>query len=699
MPTTSTRSALRLKIIQTLCALACLVACAAQARGTVPTFTRSMHGTAYTFAGRDPAAKGTTVIPALLVPIQLEFSGHATKLDAAGDTPRIRKSPVFSDYRFPGGKPTQYADALLHATFPGDGRTLLGVPEVRAVTIDVPPGKGYLLRAGDGGRSIGVVDRDYVEAQLFKQIPAQPGKLVIAVAHNATFYAVEDATVCCGWGAHGVDPVTGNSFVLASYLDDAPAIVTEHDVQPLTQQLAEFFYDPLHDPRNNFHAEGAPGNWFATAWRRPAPDGACGGSGIGSNYFLLLPTDTNPKNNFPSSPAYVVSGSDGAFHLQNVALFDWYLGGNAAQGPYSFPDTGALRGPAKPCEARRPTAGNPHEPLPAAPGGAPNKHWLIGYWTGSRFGGGTPLPLQDVSPQWDVVIVAFASPEPNAPEGTLGYSPPPGMSVGEVKTGIAWLKRHGRKVMLSLGGGGKYFKLDHKSDIPNFVDSVAAIVGEYGFDGVDIDFETPSLDLVDGDTDFRHPTTPSVVNLIEGLRQLHRRFGRKFMISIVPEGTQAPGGYVSYGGQFGSELPLIHALRNILAFVDVQNYNTPPLPGLDGNIYQTHTVDYYAATTDMLLHGFDVAGNPKMFFPPLPADKVAVGFLIGYDDPRIDLASLQYVLTGKAPAGTRYLLKAHEGYPAMLGAMYWTIDEDRDGGHRYSNLIGPALHGHGEPAQ
>lgn len=694
------RNATPSKIIQIICALVYLMPCVgmAQTRGTIPVFTRSINGADYTFAGHDPATSGTTRIPVLLVPIRLDFQSRAASLDAAGDVSRILKSPAFSSYSFPGSRPTQYADALLHATFPGDGRTLLDTPKVRPVTIEIPPSKGYLLPSGHDARKIGVIDRDYIATQLFERIRAQPGKLVIAVVHDATFYAIGDATVCCGWGTHGVDPVTGNSFVLASYLDNPPAIVSERDVQPLTQQLAEFFYDPLHDPRNNFHTEYAPGNWF-TAWRRPAADEACGGSGIGSNYFQLLPTDTNLKNNFPTSPAYVAAGAGGAYHLQNVALFDWYLGGSAGSKTYGFPDANALREPAVPCKARRSASSGHHEPVPAAVEGVSNKHWLIGYWTGSRFGGGTPLRLQDVPPQWNVVIAAFASPVKDAPEGTLVYTPPPGMSADAVKAGIADLHREGRKVMISLGGGGQYFKLDHTSDIPNFVDSVAAIVKQYGFDGVDIDFEAPSLDLADGDTDFRHPTTPSVVNLIEGLRQLHHRFGPKFMISIVPEGTQVPGGYVSYGGQFGSELPLIHALRNILAFVDIQDYNTPPLPGLDGNIYQTHTVDYNAATTDMLLHGFDVAGNPKMFFPPLPADKVAIGFLVGYDDPDIDAASVRYVLTGRAPAGAHYKLMSRDGYPAMLGAMYWTIDEDRDDGYRYSNLLGPALHDHERPAQ
>ena len=118
------------------------------------------------------------------------------------------------------------------------------------------------------------------------------------------------------------------------------------------------------------------------------------------------------------------------------------------------------------------------------------------------------------------------------------------------------------------------------------VSSVTRIVNEYGFDGIDIDFESPSLSIDPGDTDFRHPTTPSIVNLISALRQLHDHFGPQFMISLVPEGTQIPSGYPSYGGQFGSYLAITYAIRDILTFMDVQSYNTPPLQGLDGEIYQ-----------------------------------------------------------------------------------------------------------------
>ena len=684
--------------IKTLCLLVLLgmPLHSAHAQGTVPTFSRVIGGNAYTLAGRDPAKRGTTVIPTMLVSVTLVFDGaKPVRMDAGPDVSRILKSPIYSQFAFSPGVKTQYADGLLRSTFPSNaiGRTLLGKPEVKPVTVAIPAGYGYILTSKKSGRSFAVVDIEFLEKQLFQQIPRQDGKLVIAVTHNTTFYTDGDATVCCSWGTHGVDAATGNSFVLGSYLHAAPAIVEDRDIQPLTQQLAEFINDPLHDPHAYFRTPAAVENFFP-AWLRPGGGRGCAGAGVGSNYFLLEPTNTNSKNSFPVSTPFVARTGGYSYHLSNVATLHWYLG--TASGPvgtYSFPDARALAEPAQPCANRKLRAASHAGPsaTPVPSSGPPNGHRLIGYWTGSSFGG-VPFPLRDVSPQWDVIIVAFAPPDPNAPEGTLQFHAPSGITPDQLKADIAYLKGQGKKVMLSLGGGGKYFKLDDPQNIPNFVSSVTSIVSEYGFDGVDIDFESPSLVLAPGDTDYKHPTTPSVVNLIAGLRQLHDHFGPTFMISLVPEGTQIPGGYPSYGGQFGSYLPLVEGLRDILSFVDVQDYNTPPLEGLDGEIYQSHSVDYHAAMTELLLRGFNVGGNPRQFFPGMPASKVAVGFLTGYTTPEVVSQSMSYIITGKGPAGTTYKLRKGSGYSAMIGAMFWTIDSDRNDNFKYSNLIGPQLH-------
>jgi chitinase len=679
----------------------------ADAQGTVPTFTHSVGQGSYTLVGRDPAQGGTTTIPTVLVPVTLSFEAKKTDgkpflMDAGADVARVLRSPVFSSFDFSHGNTTQYADAMLRATFPkAEGwHTVLGKPEVKPVTITVPVGYGYVLTSKKTGGSLAVVDVEFLQRELFKQIPRQDGKLVVAVTHNTTYYVEGDATECCSWGTHGVDSSTGNSFVLGSYLHDAPAIVEDRDVQPLTQQLAEFINDPLHDPLLRAGTGvSAPGNKFP-GWMRLASvsagdQGRCGGTGVASAYFLLEPTNTNPKNNIPSSKAFVAHVGDGVFHLQNVALLPWYTGASGDIGrTYSFPDAQVLTGAAQPCPAPGGASAPPQPTAAALPlNGAANGHKLIGYWSGYGRAGST-IPLREVSPQWDVIIVAFSTPDKNAPEGTMQFHTPAGLDTAAFKADIAHLKSQGKKVMISLGGGGQHFTLADPNRVPNFVSSVIRIVEEYGFDGIDIDFESPSLSIDHGDTDFKHPTTPSIVNLISALRQLHDHFGPGFMISLVPEGTQIPSSYPSYGGQFGSYLPITYALRDILSFIDVQDYNTPPLQGLDGEIYQAGTVDYHAAMTELLLHGFNVGGDPKQFFPPMPADKVAVGFLTGDTTPAIDSQAMDYIITGKAPAGTTYKLRKPSGYPGMIGAMFWTIDGDRRGNYEFSNVVGPQLHGY-----
>ena len=683
-------------------------------QGTAPIFRYNTNHGMVTLPGRDPAQGGTTVIPTLLVPVRLRFDARSDKpliLDAAVDLPRVLNSPVFSKGTFGTEEPTEYADAMLRATTgtAAGWHTLLGKPAVHPVTVEIPTGYGYVLTSKRTRTRLGMADAEYVQRAIFQQIPRQEGKLVIAVTRNTAFYTYGDATVCCSWGTHGVDERTGNSFVLASYLGAMPPLVEERDVQPLTEQLAEWVNDPLHDSLFHiaFRQPLPEGENVIPRWKWPVIEGVenhgCGGDSPATRYTLQDPLDTNERSDLPAGPASVVHARGATWHVANVALMGWYTGGGR---PYSFPDVRLLPAPATPCPVPPSPAqavANGPAPSPAvaaAPSnGAKNGHELIGYWTGSG-PGGTLLRLRDVSPQWDVIIVAFANVNHQAPEGTMqmhvrpGRPGQPALDLTQLKGDIAWLKSQGKKVLISLGGGGEYFTLTQPTSIPNFVNSVTQIVTEYGFDGIDLDFETPSLDLDPGDTNFRHPKTASVVNLIAALHALREHLGPDFMLTLVPEGTQMPGGYPSYGGQFGSYLPLLWGVRDIVSFVDVQDYNTPPLEGLDGEIYQLGSVNYDAAMTEMLLHGFQVSGRAGDFFPPVPADKVAVGFLVGTATPKLVSGAIQYLITGKAPEDLTYRLRHPVGYPAMIGAMFWTIDGDQDENYAFSNVVGPQLHGY-----
>lgn len=697
-------------------------------QGTVPTFRYHTSAGLVTLPGRDPAQSGTTVIPTVLVPVRLQFDSRLTagkplSLNAAGDVPQILKSPVFSKIPFGAEGTTQYLDAMLRATVgragaPAEWHTMLGqprfLPMARPVTVEIPAGYGYVLTSKRTGTVLGMADAEYVQRAIFKQIPRQEGKLVIAVTRNTAFYTYGDATVCCSWGTHGVDQATGNSFVLASYLGAVPPLVQQRDIQPLSEQLAEWVNDPLHDPLFHlaFRRPLPEAENVIPLWKWPAVEGVqhrgCGGNSPATRYTLQDPLDTNERSELPAGPAWVVHAQDSTWHLANVALMGWYTGGTE---PYSFPDARLLPTTAERCTVPKPPApGTANDPAPppavaAVPStGTRNGHELIGYWTGSG-PNGTLLRLRDVSPQWDVIIVAFANVNHKAPEGTMQMHVRPArpgqppMDLAQMKEDIAWLKSRGKKVLISLGGGGEYFTLAKEASIPTFVNSVTQIVTEYGFDGIDLDFESPSLVLDPGDTDFRHPKTPSVVNLIAALKQLRAHFGPGFMLTLVPEGTQIPGGYQTYGGQFGSYLPLLWGVRDILTFVDVQDYDTPPFEALDGEIYQMGSADYDAAMTELLLHGFPVGGGAESsraadFFPPVPADKVAVGFLVGPATPKEVSEAMQYLITGKRPEGLTYRLRRPGGYPGMIGAMFWTIDGDRDENYTFSNVVGPQLHGY-----
>jgi chitinase len=179
---------------------------------------------------------------------------------------------------------------------------------------------------------------------------------------------------------------------------------------------------------------------------------------------------------------------------------------------------------------------------------------------------------------------------------------------------------------------------------------------------------------------------------------MREHFGPRFMIAEVPEAAQAQAGMQAYGGQFGSFLPVIYGTRDILSFVDAQDYNTPPLEGLDGNYYFPGNADYHVVLSEMMVHGFPVGGDPKEYFPPLPPEKVAIGLPAtpasarNYTDiPAIENA-LRYLIEGMPYAGAEYRLRRASGYPAFKGAMFWAINEDRRNNYQMSNAIGPFLY-------
>lgn len=251
----------------------------------------------------------------------------------------------------------------------------------------------------------------------------------------------------------------------------------------------------------------------------------------------------------------------------------------------------------------------------AKPVGAAGERILVGYWHNFD-NGSVNIRLRDVSPDFDVIQVAFAEPVGGPASGNMAFTPY-NASINDFKADIRELQGKGKKVLISVGGANGTVDLSSEQARQTFVQTMKSIIDTYGFDGLDIDLEGSSLSLNGGDTDFRNPTTPRIVNLISGVREILNSYGSDFMLTMAPETAYVQGGYVAYGGPWGAYLPVIYAFRDQLDYLHVQHYNSGPMTALDGRSYVQGTADFQVAMAEMLLQGFNVGGNANYKFPAL----------------------------------------------------------------------------------
>jgi chitinase len=346
-----------------------------------------------------------------------------------------------------------------------------------------------------------------------------------------------------------------------------------------------------------------------------------------------------------------------------------------------------------------PPTGNPNQGIP--------RHALIGYLHASFANGSGYLRMADVPAEWDIINLAFGEPTSVA-SGDIRFRLCPVSECPNVESEAEFIaairakQAQGKKVLISIGGQNGQVQLTTTAARDAFVSSVSAIIDRYGLNGLDIDFEGHSLSLNTGDTDFRNPTTPVIVNLISALRTLKARYGAGFVLTMAPETFFVQLGYQYYGsGPFGGQdpragsyLPVIHALRNDITVLHVQDYNSGPIMGLDNQYHTMGGADFHIAMTDMLLAGFPVAGNTANVFPALREDQVAFG------TPAAVSAGNGYV----APAGVQQAVNClvrgtncgsyapRSGTnPAFRGLMTWSINWDRYYNWEFKNSHEPFL--------
>lgn len=324
---------------------------------------------------------------------------------------------------------------------------------------------------------------------------------------------------------------------------------------------------------------------------------------------------------------------------------------------------------------------------------------LVGYWHNWDLASVPYIRLKDVDDRYNVICIAFAEPKIRDIDNTMVFDPvdinnfqnePTDASRAEFKADVAYLQSQGKKVILSLGGANGVVHLDNEEEQQKFVSSMIALCETYGFDGVDIDLEGSSLTLNSGDNDFRNPTTPRVLNFIEGMQAIKAHFGPSFLLTSAPETAYVQGGQTAYGGSWGGYLPILHSLRDQLNYVHVQLYNTGSLGALDGKAYSQGSADFIVAMTEMLLQGFQtksVAG----FFPAFREDQVALGLPAnrpaapagGYTAPAEVQKALNYLVNGVSFGGSYQMVKG-SGYPELRGMMTWSINWDKTTNYEYA---------------
>jgi len=256
-----------------------------------------------------------------------------------------------------------------------------------------------------------------------------------------------------------------------------------------------------------------------------------------------------------------------------------------------------------------------------------------------------------------------------------------------LKNDIKALRDSGVPVIVSIGGQNGHVVLDNVTQKNIFVNGLKAIIDEYQFDGVDIDFEGGSMNFSAGNLrDISYAgisAYPRLKNVVDAFKELKAYYGPGFLLTAAPETQYVQGGYTTYTDTFGSFLPIIQNLRNELDLLAVQLYNTGGKNGLDGQYYGTaKKSNMVTALTDMVIKGYNIAST-GMHFDGLPASKVLIALPAcpsaagsGYLTPTEGINAMDYLRNGTNFTGRTYTMQPGGPYPSLRGLMTWSVNWD-----------------------
>jgi chitinase len=283
-------------------------------------------------------------------------------------------------------------------------------------------------------------------------------------------------------------------------------------------------------------------------------------------------------------------------------------------------------------------------------------HLLYGYWQNWSPGA---IRLIDVPTTYDVIAVAFAIQDSTPGEASFALdsgvsSQLGGYTQADFIADIAACKARGQTVLISCGGATGNIVVNSSASATNFANSVNSLMAQYGFQGVDIDFE-------------------SGIN-VTYLTQALKAIKSGSIITMAPQTTDVENTSSPY-------FALALNISNILTICNTQYYNSGTMYGYDGKIYTDGTVDFITALATILLQD---GLRPDQVGLGVPADSAAGS---GYVSPSVVNEAVGILATGAA--GGTY--RPPQTYPTLRGVMTWSINIDATQGYSLANTVSPYL--------